>query len=224
MELVTFYIGKGDNAKGFVVHKEFACHYSPVFKAAFNSQFIEGQTQTYRLEDTTPEVFQLLVQWLYCQTFDLITEDEEDQSEFGNDTGSESSGDSVDEGDLSDFEKTSMKLCQLWVLADRLQLPRLQNLAIDQLHRESRREYSVSTEPLHYIYNNTAVGSPLRQIFIHKCALDMAPRGWRMKYSKSYPQEFLFGVLACMSEQLGDQNAFTENHSMKEYHVIERED
>lgn len=66
-DTVTFHVGK--EAEPFVVHKgivnptqwylrdyinrysEFACHYSPVLNAAFNSEFVESQTWTYCLED-----------------------------------------------------------------------------------------------------------------------------------------------------------------------------
>jgi BTB/POZ domain len=54
-----------------LVHKEVACLHSPVFKTAFNGSFVEGKTQTYRLEDTSVDVFRLLVQWLYSQKFKL---------------------------------------------------------------------------------------------------------------------------------------------------------
>lgn len=50
-----------------MVHKEHACHHSPVLNAAFNSPMIEGQTQTYTFEDTSQEAVQYLVQWLYSQ-------------------------------------------------------------------------------------------------------------------------------------------------------------
>jgi len=40
-ELVTFIVGK-EGHENFQVHKEHACHYSPVLNAAFNSAFIEG--------------------------------------------------------------------------------------------------------------------------------------------------------------------------------------
>jgi hypothetical protein len=36
-------------------------------KAAFNCNFIEGQTQTYTMEDTTEEVFALLSRYSYTQ-------------------------------------------------------------------------------------------------------------------------------------------------------------
>jgi len=50
-DLVTFVVGP--EKKEFVVHKSFVCHASSVLRAAFNSNFLEGQTQRYVLEDTT---------------------------------------------------------------------------------------------------------------------------------------------------------------------------
>lgn len=57
--MVTLYAGEGDDHK-FTVHKDFVCHYSPVLKAAFESDFIEGQTQSYRLKDTSERTVKLL--------------------------------------------------------------------------------------------------------------------------------------------------------------------
>ncbi|KAE9381274.1 hypothetical protein N431DRAFT_457876 [Stipitochalara longipes BDJ] len=50
--LVTFIIGEKDESTKFTIHKEVGCCHSKVLDAAFNSDFVEGQTQTYRLEDT----------------------------------------------------------------------------------------------------------------------------------------------------------------------------
>jgi hypothetical protein len=62
--LVTFLIGEGDKPEKFTVHKEFACHVK-AFDSAFNSNFMEGQTQTYRIDDTSAVAFRLFVHWLY---------------------------------------------------------------------------------------------------------------------------------------------------------------
>ncbi|KAH6671118.1 hypothetical protein B0J14DRAFT_595375 [Halenospora varia] len=69
--IVTFNIGPNGSPdqKSFIIHKEVACFHSPVLNAALNSEFIEGQTQTYTLEDTTPGSFRLLMQWLYGGEF-----------------------------------------------------------------------------------------------------------------------------------------------------------
>jgi len=57
---------------------EFACHHSPVLKAAFNSNFIEEESQTYRLEEISASAFRLLVQWFYNEEFDVFKEDDLD--------------------------------------------------------------------------------------------------------------------------------------------------
>lgn len=60
--MVQIYVGPEKEAGGGIdrlgrrdkplnVHKEVACYYSPVFRAAFNSKFKEGTGQWYRLED-----------------------------------------------------------------------------------------------------------------------------------------------------------------------------
>lgn len=70
-EFVTLIVGKEPNEKKYVIHKRFACSYSPVFKSAFNSDFQERQTQICRLEDANDGAVQLLVQWLYAKKLDL---------------------------------------------------------------------------------------------------------------------------------------------------------
>ena len=62
-QMFTLYAGDSDEV--LIVHREFASHYSPVLKAAVNSKFSEGQTQTYRLQETTDRAIRLLVHWFY---------------------------------------------------------------------------------------------------------------------------------------------------------------
>jgi hypothetical protein len=88
-------------------------------RAAFNSNFVEGKTQTYRIEDTTEEAFRLVVQWLYSQKLVLLQHTPnhpllEDVTHL--------SGMAEDES-----------LVELWVLAAKLKTPKLQNAAIDSM-------------------------------------------------------------------------------------------
>jgi hypothetical protein len=106
--MVTFLVGECDKEKQFIVHKEFACCYSHILNAAFNSKYIEGQTQTYRFGDTTEEVIQLLVQWLYRQSLDILQL--EPSATY----------------DYAEYES----LFDLWILADRLFIPQLQNFVL----------------------------------------------------------------------------------------------
>ncbi|TVY32519.1 hypothetical protein LSUB1_G007538 [Lachnellula subtilissima] len=86
----------------FTVHKNLAEHYSPFFTKAFNSAFIEGQTQEMVLEDVEAVIFGLVVNWLYTQKI-IHPEDKKIQL---------------------------VEIVKLWVLAGRFLIPRLQNDAI----------------------------------------------------------------------------------------------
>ena len=63
LETATFLIGP-EKIK-FVAHKQFVCYASPPLKAAFNSPFQEGITQTFEIPNTKPAVFDLWMQWIY---------------------------------------------------------------------------------------------------------------------------------------------------------------
>jgi hypothetical protein len=54
---VTITVSSHDCKETFIVYKEFLCYYSPFFDAAFNSSFIEGQTQTMEYPDAHPHIF-----------------------------------------------------------------------------------------------------------------------------------------------------------------------
>ncbi|KAF4632019.1 hypothetical protein G7Y89_g6110 [Cudoniella acicularis] len=68
---VTFKVGKFPILEDFMVHQEVACHASVVFAAAFTSPFLESQLQTFCVEDFSPCIFRLLMQWMYAKTVSL---------------------------------------------------------------------------------------------------------------------------------------------------------
>jgi hypothetical protein len=90
----------------YIIHKEFICYYSPFFKAAFNGNFKEGQTQEITISADVV-AFGVVVNWLYSQK--VVT-----------------SG--VDELILS-------TLAQAWILADRFLIPKLQNQIMFHIHK-----------------------------------------------------------------------------------------
>ncbi|KAE9381285.1 hypothetical protein N431DRAFT_301748, partial [Stipitochalara longipes BDJ] len=144
-QMVTLWAGHRDDAKRFVMHKDFACHYCPVFKAAFNGKFLEGQSQEYRLSEDKEEVVRFLVEWLYTQ--DINTRR---RQEIG----------SVDEDADED-----LTLVKLWILADELLLPRLQNAVLYKLQRIREAFRHTPLKCLHYVYEHTEFASPLREWF-----------------------------------------------------------
>lgn len=60
-------------------------------------------------------------------------------------------------------------LIRVWVLADKLQIPKLQNFAVDMLF-QIREEYSaILILQLKLVYKETSSDSPLRNFFLEQC-------------------------------------------------------
>lgn len=164
------------------MHKEVACYHSPVFNAAFNSDFIEGQTQTYRLEDTTTRAFKLLVQWLYSQKVQIRQLD----------------NDCVYDSMI--FTPETLALVELWVLADRISIAKLQNHALGLIYQLPRRHNRISTYPLGYIYTHTSSGSLLRKYIVSIFAVGF-PSTWFTACSNEFPKEMLVDMVIYHAEQ-----------------------
>ena len=143
--MVTLQAGQFRHSPKVIVHREFACHYSPVLKAAFDSDFKEGQTQIYNLIDASDQSVTLLGQWLYTQRLDVHI------SEIGH------------------FEKARI-LCELWILADKLRIPRLQNTILHQLEAHCEFANVVPTSSIRYIWDNTSPGAGLRRWLLYQIA------------------------------------------------------
>ncbi|KAG4428473.1 hypothetical protein IFR05_016042 [Cadophora sp. M221] len=113
--MVTFITGPDDNKQTFSVHRSLACAASPFFKAAFESNMIEGTTQTMHLEDVEADVFGVLVHHLYSHELD------------------ESSFVIIDDatGESCDFD--FLLLARLWKLGERFLMPALQNDVVIEL-------------------------------------------------------------------------------------------
>ena len=137
-----------------MVHKEVACTASKVLNVAFNSDLIEGQTQSYRLEHTAEGVFRLLMQWMYFQKLVLPVLDRL----IGGDPSVEGVAD----------EKTA--LAKLWVLADELGIPCLQNVALKARNDLSLKANTGTMSYSQWIYDNTGPDSALRRYTIASLA------------------------------------------------------
>jgi hypothetical protein len=171
---VTLYAGNEENAKPFKLHKDFACHYSPVFKAAFNSGFIEGQSQEYRLGVDEEEVVRLLVEWIYTQTLNIRQPDEK-----------------LD--DAASMEE-DLLLAKLWVLADKLLLPQLQNQVLDRVQEICEAAGRMPIGCLHYVYNNTPPGSLLRRWCVYEC-VSWLDENWLADHPDQFPHEILIDLI-----------------------------
>ncbi len=176
--IVTFLIGPGDSPKKFIVHKEHACYHSPVLDAAFNGNFVEGQTHTYRIEDTSPGAFRLFVQWVYRQELDLFQLKSSDVEE-------------PDDPDQCHVE--DMELAELWVLADKMAVPALQNSVISKIIKIRQETHLVAVNTLHYIYRTTVIDSPLRRLMVSEVA-NCHPKSLFSIDAENFPHAFLIDL------------------------------
>jgi hypothetical protein len=89
----------------FMIHKDLICYHSPFFKAAFNGNFLEGQTQEMTLEADVV-AFGIVVSWFYTKK--LVNSD----------------------GKTPDL----ITLAQSWILAEYFKMPKLQNQIMVEIH------------------------------------------------------------------------------------------
>lgn len=164
-----------------MVHKDFACYYSPVLKAAFNSDFLEGQTQTYTIEDCKALTIKFLVEWIYTQqiSFDAI-----ERTTAG--------------------KENHLALVGLWILAEKFLIPQLQNHVIRKVYELNHEANTIPLHCLNYVWENTPPGSPLRLFLLHL----FASRARIDLYSKcpdSYPKEMLADIIKLIGNNGGQR-------------------
>lgn len=165
--------------------------HSPVLKAALNGAFIEGQTQTYTLDDTTEEVFSLLSQWFYTRKL---------------------------EGELGGRDKATSNLYKLWVLAEKLLVLTLQNLIIDTIEMLRPKHNTVSTPSAQYIWSNATADSPLRRLFLQQCVWHLKGDVFRSS-PDLFPKEMLSELCYLFREITTKQNVPPRN--LVDYYVKE---
>ncbi|TVY35538.1 hypothetical protein LOCC1_G005519 [Lachnellula occidentalis] len=198
-ELITLEFGPGKTK--FVVHKEFACYHSPVLKAALNSDFIEGQTHTYTLEDSGETTGRLFVHWLYFQEL-LDHDDWEPKEEKG----------------------INLILIQLHMLADKLLIPLLQNSIIPVTHQHVHQNELQLLYTLEYVYEETEAGSLLRRFILHLCACYMAPSTYS-NFANDVPKEMLLELAAAYGTKFEieeAEKAFRMGTDWSQYQVVDK--
>ncbi|KAH8749048.1 hypothetical protein BGZ57DRAFT_915374 [Hyaloscypha finlandica] len=149
--------------QSFKIHKNFICYYSPFFDTAFNSKSIEGENQVPELDDTPHEVFGIFVNWLYMQTIKIESDCE--------------------------CSIRCMLLVNVWLLADRVKVPRLQKEALFMLDYGGARNREFQPSQYQRIYRNTTQDSPLRA-----CIVELWPDR-TISNSELYPRELLVDLV-----------------------------
>ncbi|CAG8950401.1 hypothetical protein HYFRA_00006894 [Hymenoscyphus fraxineus] len=146
-ELITLLSGPPTDLSSFVVHKCFAVHYSPVLKAAFEHQATAAPHPlgiTYQLDEEDKTTTEFLVQWLYTQDIQPAQL----------------------KPDATYNSAEILSIVKLWLLAERLEMPSLQNAAIKKINDCHTQFRMFNYNDINYIWSATKEGSLLRLYYI----------------------------------------------------------
>jgi hypothetical protein len=197
-KIVTIHVGQGSSTATFTVHADFLTNCSSFFRSSFNGQFAEAKSSTMTYPETTPSAFGLFLDWAYRHQLTL--------------------------------RNTSISLIDyvdLWLLADKLNIPGLQASAIAAIERHATRERLQELD-FEKIWDQTMDGYQLRETVLENIARHMP----ELPLTKRYPDEMLielFKVLqkyrARAREPLKDGNDYKvlNGHLTGTHHVAGNE-
>ena len=122
----------------------------------------------------------------------------------------------------------SMRLVNLWITADYLQMPRLQNLAVDGLENLRVQWDTIGCNPLNYLCENVPSEAPLRQLIFEHCLLFLPPSVY-LRHPHLFPKQMLVDLVIDLKleyqsngSQLPQPDPFTDRAEfIKRFHVPE---
>lgn len=102
-----------------------------------------------------------------------------------------------------------MVLAELWILAENLNIPVLQNATVEAIVKIANEWQAVPDTTFTYIYENTKdETSPLRRLVVRQCIEHMSPETYIMQ-KEVFPKDLLCEI-ACrypaMRSQIEDEN------------------
>jgi hypothetical protein len=193
-KIVTIQVGQGSSTATFTVHADFLTNCSSFFRSSFNGQFAEAKSSTMTYPETTPSAFGLFLDWAYRHQLTL--------------------------------RNTSISLIDyvdLWLLADKLNIPGLQASAIAAIERHATRERLQELD-FKKIWDQTMDGYQVRETLLENIVRHIP----ELPLTKRYPDGMLielFKVLqkfrARAREVLEDGNGYkvSNGHLIRTRHV-----
>jgi len=141
--MVTILVGSQKHK--FIAHKDFLTYYSEYFRACLGERFTEAENRVVELDHTEPEAFRHLMDWIYKQDIQSVAERQ-----------IEAIGASV--------QDVAGEYMDLWILADYLLIPELQNLVLEKL--SEHKPAVLCPDVISHVYSNTGEGSMLRKFCV----------------------------------------------------------
>jgi hypothetical protein len=151
-ELVTLHVGKDESKKIFQVYAILLSMHSEYFATALRTNFAEGQAKVFTLPDEDAAVFGYVIEWII--TGKIVENIRDPMDGWSSDVGNESA--------LDHFHA-------LWILADYLLMPALQNYVIERISSRQEVSNTLSNYEFPMIFEKCPLGSPLRRYVVDRC-------------------------------------------------------
>lgn len=164
------------------------------------------------MQDTTEDAVRQLIDWFYTQKLDM-----QHLGPEGN----------IGKGEVSSELKKAEDetLVELWVLAQKLLIPRLQNATIEEMQR-SRMQAGLpctSSEWYNIAYKNTEQGSALRRYLADTLTTALFTEEKLRVRVEKIPKERLIDIIAALRKVLSqeEREKLRPEHDMERYKVPE---
>lgn len=166
----------GPSKQRFGVHKGLICAKSRFFNAAFNGSFSESLNGVVELVEEDPDIFDIMHVWFYTN--------ELTRSEGG-----------------KDVPCSNLQLAELFVLADKLDMPTLCNKTIDGLKSTFLKNKVPGVALIAIAYTKTPENSPLRKLFV--AAMTFISKHW-LQFATNYREypDFVFDISLALQKQI----------------------
>jgi hypothetical protein len=153
--MIDVYVGEAK--RHWSVHRNLLCHHSEVLEAELEGDGKDSQRkEKLDLLEYDPAGFELIVKWLYQGKLDDVS-------------------DLVDANQKYEYAVSCHKL---YLLCDRLDMPQLKNVAMDQYRKGlNQAELVPDAEEIDDIYRKSPAGSPFRQLMTRIAARQIMDPG-----------------------------------------------
>lgn len=164
-------MGSGESLREFAVHEDFLSKGSDFFRRALGEHWEESKTRIIAMPEDDPAAFELYMHRIYTSKFPTYNVGGDDEA--------------VENQRILDTAK-------LYVFADKIQDSAVKDMAWTRFHdllKYQDVEKTPSKASAWFIYNNTAVGSKMRQILVHSW---LRTRGYDLSdHMDELPGEFV---------------------------------
>lgn len=178
------------------------CFHSKYFRSALQGGFAEAKAKRVELLNEKPEAFELVVEWLYTHEIKAPVRNAENSLS------------------IDDEEPRFGRLLDTWMLADYLDLPKLQNFIMKMMNERVKHHQDVPIEEVNRVYP-VCFDSPHSDWILDVCVFAIPQNYDMVDYFSDAPdrsllQEHIFKRLVFDINGGPEEVILDENHLVKE--------